>query len=205
MKLFSYIVTRDYGFAPNPFPPYCTLATCKPRIRNSAKIGDWIIGLGSNAKGSKYKKKIIYVMQVKEKLHYNQYWSDPRFQYKKPVMNGSLRQTYGDNIYHCVDGKYMQANSHHSYNKGIINLHNFNRDLESKYVLIGETYWYWGCNAIILPLNIWQHLRVGRNHKVIEDKNIQNQFFAWLMNQSQKGYLGDPIRLHAINNRYNGF
>lgn len=47
MNLFSYIVARDYGFAPNPFPPYCTLATCKPGIRNSAQKGDWIIGLGS--------------------------------------------------------------------------------------------------------------------------------------------------------------
>ena len=32
-KGYSYIITRDYGFAPNPFGGVCTLATCKPKIR----------------------------------------------------------------------------------------------------------------------------------------------------------------------------
>ncbi|MFH1865797.1 MAG: hypothetical protein ABIK85_07930, partial [Candidatus Eisenbacteria bacterium] len=39
MRLFSYIVARDYGFAPNPFCGVCTLATCKPKIRESASVG----------------------------------------------------------------------------------------------------------------------------------------------------------------------
>ncbi|WP_225761747.1 hypothetical protein [Acinetobacter sp. Marseille-P8610] len=33
MKIFSYVVSRDFGFAPNPFFNFCTLATCKPKIR----------------------------------------------------------------------------------------------------------------------------------------------------------------------------
>ena len=33
---------RDYGFAPNPYFGYCTLATCKPVIRRCAGVGDWI-------------------------------------------------------------------------------------------------------------------------------------------------------------------
>lgn len=40
MKLFSYIVTHDAGFAPNPFWGYCTLACCKPAIRRTANVGD---------------------------------------------------------------------------------------------------------------------------------------------------------------------
>ena len=28
-KLFSYVVDHDYGFAPNPFGGFCTLAKCK--------------------------------------------------------------------------------------------------------------------------------------------------------------------------------
>lgn len=28
MRCFSYIVARDYGFAPNPFHGFCTLANC---------------------------------------------------------------------------------------------------------------------------------------------------------------------------------
>lgn len=46
MKLYSYVVARDYGFAPNPFYAACTLATCKPRIRKTAKPNDWVLGTG---------------------------------------------------------------------------------------------------------------------------------------------------------------
>lgn len=44
--LYAYAITRDFGFAPNPFHGVCTLATCKPRIRASANIDDWILGIG---------------------------------------------------------------------------------------------------------------------------------------------------------------
>ena len=46
MKLYSYVMIYDTGFAPNPFWGYCTLATCKPGIRRPAEQGDWIIGSG---------------------------------------------------------------------------------------------------------------------------------------------------------------
>ena len=52
MKLYSYIVAHDGGFAPNPFWGYCTLANCKPKIRQTAKVGDWIVGLSSKPKGN---------------------------------------------------------------------------------------------------------------------------------------------------------
>ncbi len=47
MNLYSYVVTHDYGFAPNPFGGVLTLATCKPRIRQSVVAGDWVMGTGS--------------------------------------------------------------------------------------------------------------------------------------------------------------
>ena len=111
--LFSYIVTRDFGFAPNPFPPYCTLATCKPVIRSHAKIDDWVLGVGSAAQNSTMNHRLIYAMQVQEILTYDEYWNDERFYYKRAVMNGSKRQNYGDNFYHSnkVSGKYKKKNS----------------------------------------------------------------------------------------------
>lgn len=85
MKFFSYIVDRDFGFAPNPFFGYCTLADCKPRTRKSAQIGDVIFGLA----GAKYRKantkKIIYAMQVTEILSFNEYFNDPRFEFKNQL------------------------------------------------------------------------------------------------------------------------
>ena len=47
LKLFSYVITHDFGFSPNPFWGKMTLNCCKPKIRLSAKKGDWVIGVGA--------------------------------------------------------------------------------------------------------------------------------------------------------------
>ena len=77
MRLYSYVVVSDTGFAPNPFDNFCTLATCKPRIRKNAKIGDIIIGTGS--KSNVGNDKLIYAMKITERMNYNDYFNDNRF------------------------------------------------------------------------------------------------------------------------------
>src|SRR5687767_13544768 len=84
MTLFTYIVTHDSGFAPNPFHSYCTLATCKPRIRIRARAGDWIAGVGSV--GTVGHDRLVYAMEVAEVIPIERYATDPRFHAKKPVM-----------------------------------------------------------------------------------------------------------------------
>lgn len=78
--LYIYVVARDFGFAPNPFHGFCTLATCKPDIRKVAKIGDWIMGVG----GSRLKAtgRCLYLMEVTETSTFNDYWADNRFEIK---------------------------------------------------------------------------------------------------------------------------
>lgn len=46
LKMWSYRITYDTQFAPNPFKGVLTLATCKPMIRSSSlsKPGVWIAG-----------------------------------------------------------------------------------------------------------------------------------------------------------------
>src|SRR5262249_28669009 len=49
--LYSYVVDHDYGFAPNPFGGFCTLAkgkygSNKRNIVEIAEVGDWIVGIG---------------------------------------------------------------------------------------------------------------------------------------------------------------
>src|ERR1700758_4385988 len=98
MTLYSYVVARDYGFAPNPFYGVCTLATCKPAIRKGAGIGDWVVGTGGAA--NKLTGHLVYAMQVTEALSFDEYFADPRFQEKKPDLSGSLKRAFGDNIYY---------------------------------------------------------------------------------------------------------
>ena len=90
-RAFSYVVKRDYGFAPNPFYGVLTLATCKPNIRKSADVGDFIIGNADNS----HDNKLIYMAKVSKVMTFDQYWNDKFFECKRPVMNGSLKKNMG--------------------------------------------------------------------------------------------------------------
>lgn len=57
MRLYSYVVKHDTGFAPNPFFGYCTVACCKSEIRLKAEKGHWIVGLTPKAKGIRQMKR----------------------------------------------------------------------------------------------------------------------------------------------------
>ena len=72
-RLHSYVVARDFGFAPNPFFGFCTLATCKPKIRSVAAIGDWVIGTGSRTK--QRDGHLVFAMRVSETLSFGDYRS----------------------------------------------------------------------------------------------------------------------------------
>lgn len=99
VRLFSYILRHNDGFAPNPFHGWCTLACCKPVVRRVAKRGDWVVGLTSGSAG------VVYVMQVDEKLTFAEYWADPRFACKKPSWTcDDPEHRCGDNIYRPLGG-----------------------------------------------------------------------------------------------------
>ena len=115
--LCEEIITRDYGFAPNPFWNICSLATCKPQIRERALKGDWVAGFGG-AKTT-IARKMVFLMQVDEICTFDEYWEDSRFFVKRPRFDGNYQQCYGDNIYYHIGGERMQENSHHSYADGI--------------------------------------------------------------------------------------
>jgi len=203
MKFKTYIVARDYGFAPNPFGRYCTLACCKQRIRRNLNIGDWIFGTGSKQKN--VEGMLIFAMNVTERMTYQQYWEDPRFEYKKPIMNGSLVQMYGDNIYHKDDNdSWTQENSHHSYEDGTVNGHNLERDLSGNYVLISENFYYFGNSAIDIPDNYKDEMCVsGQGHKNV-DQEIALGFLSWLSNNYEPGRHDDPSLFTGKFERYDG-
>ncbi len=180
-KVYIYVVARDLGFAPNPFHGICSLATCKPKVRNTAKVGDWIVGIG----GGRLKStgKCIFAMKVTRKITYNEYWTNPDYLDKKPVRNGSKKMMLGDNIYFFneVDNTWNQAHSHHSNKDGSINIHNRDRDTQSNYVLLSEYFYYFGSKAPIVPEEILSKFgyknQVG--HRVF-DYQTAKELIDWL-------------------------
>ncbi|MBO0953079.1 Nmad2 family putative nucleotide modification protein [Fibrella forsythiae] len=204
MECFSYIITRDHGFAPNPFHGYCTLATCKPMIREKAKIGDWIVGFASR---SFEERKIIYIMNVSEKINFEDYWHDIRFQIKKPNMKASVVKAYGDNIYYkdLEINKWIQVDSHHSYDEGIVNPINYENDTKSEFVLISDNFYYFGKKPIIVPpeINI-EKLIIKRGNTRVKDEMQFMPLIEWIRSRWRQNYIyNDPAKFDKVV-RYSG-
>lgn len=205
MNLYSYLVVRDVGFAPNPFGDFLTLATCKPTLRKRAELGDWIIGTTSK-KGHKTKNMLVYAMRVEEKLTFNQYWADQRFEYKKPVFNKSLVQCYGDNIYHYENDSWIQENSHHSLENGICNERNLKNDLKGKFVLISQTFYYFGNELVEIPTEFRSEVCSEKRfplYKEIEG-DIADEFIDWLVNNFPLRVRNRPYHLSKNFTRFSG-
>ena len=137
--LFSYVLEHDKGHAPNPYFGICTLCRCKCRasrkahknIVELAKPGDWVIGTGgSNGKRSAGHGKLVYAMQVEQRLTREEYYAG-RFESKKPVIGGSHIQLLGGNI--------LPKNS-------------FERQQKLFVLISRHRFYYFGKNAISIPL-----------------------------------------------------
>lgn len=171
--LYIYVVTRDFGFAPNPFHGICTLATCKPDIRKSTQVGDWVMGVG----GSRLMAigKCIYLMKITEVLTFNEYWNDHRFSFKKPLRNGSSVMMLGDNIYHWNSGTgvWIQEDSHHSNPDGSPNMRNLATDTRSVNVLISTHFYYFGSCAPRINLKSIGYTNIRSRRKLsLKDETV---------------------------------
>lgn len=202
--LYAYAITRDFGFAPNPFHGLCTLATCKPRIRKSAKVDDWILGIGG-AQLSTVKNKCIMLMKVTEKVSFDDYWRDSRFLLKRPSRNGSQVQMLGDNIYHQEDNHWIQEDSHHSNADGTFNMDNLKRDTSCNQVLISNNFYYFGSNAIEIDLDSIGYKKIRDYKKILISDSIGAQKIInkiQLENKNRKNFvISDPCQFSHFDKR----
>jgi Nucleotide modification associated domain 2 len=196
MALYSYVVVRDYGFAPNPFHGYCTLATCKHVTRRVANVGDWVVGTGSAQRHRT--GQLICAMRVTERTTFDVYWADPRFALKKPDLTGSRMRAYGDNIYHHDQhGEWVQEDSHHSLPGGQINPVNLDDDTKTDQVLISSEFWYFGRDAPLIPAQFrgigTENICASRGHRTNFTPEFVEGFLDWVR-QHEPGCIGRPDR-----------
>lgn len=136
MHIFSYVITHDSGFAPNPFGGFLTLATCKPRVRQGARKGDYIVSTGSSATVGNH--KLVYAAQVADIVLLADYGTISDYEIKRPSTRGEWWHKHGDNIYFIIDGQWKQRrNIHHGQDA-------MDHDLGGKNVLICNRFWYFG-------------------------------------------------------------
>lgn len=197
MHLYSYVVARDFGFAPNPFYGFCTLATCKPQIRRLAQPGNWVVGTGTAAR--KRAGYLVFSMIVSETLSFDEYWADPRFAGKKPNLRGSKKQAFGDNIYSRPgkDKSWRQLNSHHSFADGRPNPSNIDNDTQTNRVLVATEFAYWGGAGPKIPKRFrdWDGFDIcaKRAHRSNFPDEMKNEFAKWIQEFGESGFIDEPL------------
>lgn len=190
MKIYSYVVRYDSGFAPNPFWGYCTLATCKPKIRQKAKKGDWVMGTGSTKTVGN--DRLVYAMKMTEVMPLEDYWNDNRFQKKKPCQR--LKRSVGDNIYYRDEnGKIRQyfPSLHSHPNRE--DMETKERDLKGENVLISESgnFYYFGREAPKIPEALLCLVKKGPFHKCKFSQEVIDRFLQWIQRE-KPGIHGFP-------------
>lgn len=152
-RTFRYVVKHHEGFAPCFEDGICTLACCKPKIRRTARIGDWILGFAPRRWGD---ARLRYAMRVGEILDFSSYASDSRFTRRKdniwqPDGHGDFRRVAAHEDHDTADDKA--------------------RDLSGRYVLVADRHRDFGDGGLDLcaalgedvALRLWYP---GRGHKV---------------------------------------
>jgi hypothetical protein len=190
-RLFSYVLRSDTGFAPNVTGGYCTLACCKPKIRSTADMGDWVIGTLPTHLG---KTRLAYAMRVNEALSFNDYFEDERFQIKKPNQDPN-----GDSIYYKKKGRFMQLkNNDHT-------MKDLKHDTQADRVLIGSLFWYFGEKAPEIPSRFRSLIKPGPGHKIERAASVIRKLVSWVSSEYRPGIHGAPRACRSIgmkNKRY---
>jgi hypothetical protein len=176
-RLFTYTIPCDDGAAPNPFNGMCTLAICKPGIRQAANRDDWIAGLGSvNAPSGDLSGHLVYAMRVEDVLTLEQYdrLAPTRWPHRIPnVSSLALQDRLGDCIYDFSSGSPVQRESVH-------NAGNVATDLSGRNVLISRDFYYFGSNAIELPGHLRPICHQTQGHKSNANAPYFDAFVAWI-------------------------
>jgi len=178
-RILSYVLNSDVGLAPNFQGNIGTLAVCKPVVRATAKTGDIILGMSNSAHG---RNRVIYAMTVDEKISFEEFFKDPRFEVKKPISGNE----FGDNFFKSSFALSPAFNSAAHYNKP----EKIAADLKGP-VLVGHNFWYFGADAPELP-EVLKDTKLAvfgmngrRGHRVTTDEKTINSFCKWLFKFEQ--------------------
>jgi hypothetical protein len=194
-KIYSYVLRYDDGAAPNPFWGTCTLTICKPAIRRTAEVGDWIIGTGSKntrlKDGNTYdlSDSLVYAMKVTNKLSLaeydsfcQQYLPNKLPDYRKK----DWRYRMGDCIYNYSIGPSptMREGNHTEIHK--------ERDLSGKNALLSNCFYYFGEEARPLPYHLRPLIKRSQGHRKILSPELVKDFEVWIEQFEQNKVYAEP-------------
>jgi len=168
-RIYVYKLRTENGSAPAVFRSQLSLAICKPKIRATADVGDWIIGVAG--KDLRPGAPLIYVAQVTDVIENGLYYLTKRY----------LRRP--DNIYKWRNARLklmpppqVHDESDESRDIGTAPLYKGAR------VLLSQRYRYFGRSASdwyagVSPVAHQLAQAVGRGHRV---NHPDEDHLAWM-------------------------
>ncbi|MCU0073863.1 hypothetical protein N8H71_19905 [Pseudomonas koreensis] len=202
MKLFTYKMTHDTGFAPNPFGHTLTLATCKPAIREKKKVGEWIAGFTSSTLNHDPvgEERLVFLMRIGEKCHLRDYFSDPRFRDKIPLphLNDPILKA-GDNIYRpLVPGAteffhFEQLKNINHWAGCGPDLDHLREDVSGQFVLIADIFYYFGASPLTIPSSCRPKIPKGQaRHGYRTQPDRAERFLNYIQSNYKPGLHCNP-------------
>jgi hypothetical protein len=198
LRLFSYKLTHDTGFAPNPFFGILTLATCKPRIRKVKEEGDWIAGFTSQQlcpRDSVGEERLVYLMEVNEKIPFSRYFFDPRFLRKIPdLQEPECIYKAGDNIYRPLCQRPSDIGDFEQLPNPYHKEKDKQKDLSGKYVLASDRFFYFGGDAVPIPGEVRPEVPKGQSAhgSLTHDQMRAHRFLDYVLTKYTVGVHGAP-------------
>ena len=195
-RLYTYVVRYDNGVAPNPFWGTCTLAVCKPAIRRTAQIGDWILGTGSKqshlAPGETHDLSgaAVYAMQVTGKMPLAAYDQHCRQHLPEKIPDLSSldwRCRVGDCLYDFGGDIHTPALRPGYHEDG-----ERSRDLGGVNVLLSDCFAYFGAAAPDLPASLQHLVHAGQGHRGWSDAEKVAAFEKWFAGLERNRLYGEP-------------
>lgn len=202
MTLFSYVIRHDGGSAPNPFHGICTLVICKPVIRRTAKINDWVVGLGGkNSPIGDASGQVVYAMKITKEMSMEEYDTFCQKNYHEKIPDwdsGDYMKRIGDCIY---DFSGRQSNP--KIRKAVHTEKNMETDLGGRRALLSTEFYYFGNNPEPLPDNLKGIIKQGQGHRSSSNDEYIEDFIEWIRKQ-KKGINGDPqMKKEILSKKYN--
>lgn len=194
-KLYSYVLKVDDGAAPNPFWNICTLVICKPAIRRTAQIGDWVIGTGSKNTRLKdgrlldFSDRIVYAMKVTDKKSLSDYDAYCSQHLKNKIPNWRAtdwRLRMGDCIYDYSDGQEP------TLRKSVHKEQHRQRDLSGHNALLSDHFYYFGEAARPFPPELQLIIKRNQGHLVITQTDLVTKFEKWINQFKRNKIYADP-------------
>ena len=169
-RIYRYILASDTGMAPCPFDDVITLATCKPKIRSSAGIGDWVSGF---MPGTTQRGQLVWAGRVEQILPVGEY--ERRYRGRP------------DAVYREENGSFLPLlPGYHDH------LGQRRKDLSAP-VLIFErgASWYFGAEPRGLPAELVHLAPSGQGHRVNgANEGDERKLEAWLQGVAKPGSRG---------------